>query len=80
MFVRILAVVVLIALLMAPISVFAQEDGATPVPTGEESAVEVIDRPPTEYFAYGAVGLLLLLLLLIGVGYVRMATKTSGAE
>lgn len=78
MFIRILAIFALIALLVTPISVLAQEETPSPAPEGTGEAIE--ERPPTEYFAYGAVGLLLFLLLFVGVGYVRTAMKTSGAE
>ena len=80
MVLRVVAIFVLIALMMMPVAALGQDDGAEPDPAEEESAVEAVDRPPTEYFAYGAVGLLLLLLLGVGVGYVRTAMKTAEAE
>lgn len=54
---------------------FAQDATPSPSPTGDAATGE--EREPTEYFAYLAVALFLLLLLFIGGTYIRSAMKRA---
>lgn len=75
MLLRCLAILLVIAMLVFAGVAFAQETTPTPSPTGEGATAE--EREPTEYFAYLAVALFLLLLLFIGGTYVRSAMKRA---
>lgn len=54
---------------------FAQDATPSPSPTGDAAGGE--EREPTEYFAYLAVAMFLLLLLFIGGTYIRSAMKRA---
>lgn len=71
--------VLVVVLFMMSIAI-AGAQTPSPTPAGGEGTEEELARVPTEYFVYGAVGLLALLILGLGAGFVRTVQKTAENE
>lgn len=74
--IRALGMILLLALAFASAPA-ASAQPASPTPGADGTREAPVQKQPTEYFAYGAVGLLFLLLFALGVMYIRTVMKSA---
>lgn len=77
MFTRVLALLLIVVMLLAASAggILAQEGEQAPEEGEGQAPPE--DRPPTEYLAYLAVALFVLLLAILGFGWIRTQIRAQ---